>query len=98
MNIFHERVIWMQDVHITCSWREVRQRAEAYEQVFAKRDTVALIDWGCSYKQEEGYIVLEWEGEVDQEFLACLNADRGVLDYCVYDVPCTELTVIPSEI
>ena len=82
-----ERIVWMQDVHITltCPPEQVRQRAENYEQMIA---TIALLDWGFSYKREQGYIVLEWEGQVGGDFLACLAADDEVEDYCVYDVPC----------
>jgi hypothetical protein len=87
-----ERTVWMQDVHITLTGtlQQVLKRAEDYEQEFADDLTVAVLDWGFSWKRQLGYIVLEWEDLAPLEFLARLNADNEVEDYCVYDVPCVE--------
>ena len=80
----------MQDVHIplTCLPERVRQRAENDEHEFANTAAVAMIDWGLSYRREQGSIVLEWEGQIDEDVLTCLATDDGVEDHCVYDVPC----------
>ncbi len=90
----------MQDVHIVYPFEHMLHRAEGYEQEFADDEAVAIIDWGCSYKQEQGYIVLEWDSEVDPDFLKRLDADHDVVDYSVYSVPCRDglgVTTLPSE-
>jgi len=76
-----------QDVHLVFPLDQLVHRVEAYEQEFAMQEMVILIDWGCSYKQERGYLVLEWDGEVDPAFLQQLDTDVSVFDYCVYSVP-----------
>ncbi len=90
----------MQDIHIVYPFEQMLQRAERYEQAFAENEAVTVVDWGCSYKQEQGYIVLEWTNEVDPTFLHQLDADTDVLDYCVYTVPSEEtrsVTLVPLE-
>ena len=77
----------LQDVHLVFPLDQLVNRVEAYEQEFKEQDAVMLIDWGCTYKQERGYLVLEWDGEVDPAFLQRLEIDVSVFDYCVYSVP-----------
>lgn len=82
--------VFMQDIHMTFNLppEQVRKLAEDYEDDFRTCDNVALIDWGFSCKKQHGYIVLEWVDEVAAEFVAQVQADEQVEDYCVYDVPC----------
>jgi len=58
------------------------------EQFEAQKEEVIVLDWGTSYKKEAGYIVLEWEDEVDPTFIDQLTIDNDVEDFCVYTVPC----------
>ena len=44
-------------------------------------------NYGYSQKCVHGYVVLEWLEEADETFLAQLNGDSSVIDYCVYTVP-----------
>jgi hypothetical protein len=85
----------MQDVHLTCALEHLYALVDALEeQCTARQEEVTVLDWGCSYKQEVGYIVLEWEGEVDEAFIEHLSADGTVLDFtisCVPDEQCCPL-------
>ena len=80
-----------QGIHMLYPVEQMLHRAEQYEQEFAENERVTVVDWGCSYKQEQGYIVLEWDGEVDSAFLQRLDADTDVFDYCVYTLPSGEM-------
>jgi hypothetical protein len=83
----------MQDVHITCALEHLYALVDALEeQCAAQREEVTLLDWGCSYKQAVGYIVLEWEDEVDEAFVEQLAADGNVLDFTISCVP-----VVPDD-
>ena len=79
----------MQDVHVLFPLEQLMHRVADCEHQFANQETVTLIDWGCSYKEERGYIVLEWDSEIDAAFLHHLEVDPDVFDYCVYSVPCS---------
>ncbi len=78
----------MQEIHILYPFEDMVQRAEQYEHEFAEHERVTIVDWGYSYKQAQGYIVLEWDDEVDPAFLHQLDTDGDVLDYSVYSLPC----------
>lgn len=78
----------MQDVHITCKWDRLQSMEQALEEQFeGQKEEVSILDWGTSYKKEAGYIVLEWEDEVDAAFIDQLSADSDVEDFSVYTVP-----------
>ncbi len=79
----------MQDVHITCQWDQLQSMVQALEEQFeAQKEEVTVLDWGTSYKKETGYIVLEWEDEVDAAFIDQLTANSDVEDFSVYTIPC----------
>ena len=83
----------MQDVHLTCALEHLYALVDASEEhCVARQEEVTVLDWGCSYKQEMGYIVLEWESEVDEAFIEHLTADGTVLDFTISCVP-----VVPDE-
>ena len=78
----------MQDVHITCALEHLYALVDAFEeQCVVQREEVTVRDFGCSYKQEVGYIILEWESEVDEVFIEQLAADETIADFCVYTAP-----------
>jgi hypothetical protein len=80
----------MQDVHLTCALEHLYALVDSLEEQYtAQREEVTVLDWGCSYKQTRGYIVLEWEDEVDEAFIEQLAADETIADFCVYTIPCT---------
>jgi hypothetical protein len=89
------RMVLMQDIHIACHREQVQTLAESYKQEFKENDAVAVIDWGCSLKQEQGFVVLECDGEIDPAFLERLQADEQILDCAIYSVPCTEFGLPP---
>jgi hypothetical protein len=89
--------IMMQDIHIQCHRERVEALAEEYKQEFQGTDAVALIDWGHTRKLEQGFVVLEWDGEVDEAFLERLHDDTQIIDYDVYNVPCTEFGLPPLQ-
>ena len=79
----------MQDVHIICKWDQLQSMVRALEEQFeAQKEEVTVLDGGTSYKKEAGYIVVEWEDEVDAAFVDQLTADNNVEDFSVYTVPC----------
>jgi hypothetical protein len=83
----------VQDVHITIRQldRLLPSVAAFEEQFAAQREEVAILDWGTSYKRQQGYIVIEWDtDEVDPAFITQLAEDDAVEDFCIYMVP--ELT------
>ncbi len=78
----------MQEVHITCTWDQLQTMAQALEEQFeAQQEEVTVLDWGTSYKKEAGYIVVEWDDEVDAAFIEQLTADNQVEDFSIYSVP-----------
>jgi len=78
----------VQDVHITCRNETLQSFVDALEGQFAgQREEVVVVDYGYSQKCVHGYVVLEWIEEADEVFLAQLDADESVIDYCVYTVP-----------
>ena len=78
----------MQDVHITCLLEHLYATVDTLEERCAVQlEEVSVLDWGCSYKQEVGYIVLEWEDKVDKAFIEHLSADGKVLDFTISCVP-----------
>lgn len=76
----------MQNVHITCQREAVLTLVEALEEQLAPQEESIIVDYGYSQKRVYGYIVLEWLDETDEAFLAQLQADERVLDYCVYTI------------
>src|SRR6266567_3330398 len=85
----HRRRHQMQDVHIICKWDQLQPMVQALEEQFeTQKEVVAVLDWGTSYKREAGYIVLEWDDEVDAAFIDQLTADNDVEDFSIYTVPC----------
>jgi hypothetical protein len=78
----------MQDVHITFPLKHFHSMIAAFEEQFeAQQEEVVVLDFGCSYKRECGYIVIEWDDEVDPTFIDQLYADGNVLDFAIYCVP-----------
>ena len=69
-------------------WGRLQSMVAALEEQFeAQKEEVTVLDWGTSYKKEAGYIVLEWEEEVDTAFIDQLTADNDVEDFSVYTIP-----------
>ena len=78
----------MQEVHIICNkWEQLQSMVQALEEQFeAQKEEVTVLDWGTSYKKESGYIVVEWDDEVDATFIDQLTADNDVEDFSIYTV------------
>jgi len=80
----------MQDIHITFPLDQLEPMVAAFEAQFAAQpEEVTILAWGCSWKQEVGCLILEWMDEVDEAFIQQLTADHSILDFSVYDVPCS---------
>ena len=80
----------MQHIHLTCGGACLFSQVEALSEQFqAVPEAVSILDYGYMQKSSHtGFIVLEWLDEVDEGFITQLDADSGILDYCVYTVPC----------
>lgn len=72
-------------IHITLHPSVVDTTYAKFEQWFAGRDEVQLVDVGTSDKAQLGFIILEWmECDIDQLFLSILDSEETVADYCLY--------------
>ena len=81
----------MFDVHITFPLDQLAPMLAGFSKQFAApSEDVTVLDWGCSYKLEQAYIVLEWTDEVADTFIQQLTADSMVLDFSVYHVACAD--------
>ena len=79
----------MQDMYITFPLEHFHMMVAAFEeQCAAQPEDVAILDFGCSYKREQGYIVIEWHDSVSPAFIEHLSAESNVLDFSVYSIPC----------
>jgi hypothetical protein len=79
----------MQDVHITFPLEHFHAMVAAFEeQCAAQPEDVAILDFGCSYKLQQGYIVIEWNRDVDPVFIEQLSAESTILDFTMYSLPC----------
>ncbi len=79
----------MQDVHITFPVEHFHALVAVFvEQCAAQQEEVVVLDFGCSYKLQQAYIVIEWNDAVSPEFIEQLNTNSSVLDFSIYGVPC----------
>ena len=79
----------MQDVHIIFPLERFHTMVSAFEEQFeAQQEEVVVVDFGCSYKLQQGYIVIEWSDNVSPKFIEQLDADSKVLDFTIYCVSC----------
>ena len=75
----------LQAIHFTMPAENREWILAKIAQWFEKRDDVILVATGATEKSGQGYILLEWEGvEIDPLFLALLEHEDLVDDYCVY--------------
>lgn len=87
----------MQDIHITFPLDQFHALLAAFEVQFeAQQPEVTVLDFGSSYKQAVGYLVLEWADEVDESFIHQLTADNTIGDFCVY-IPGRSLSPEPHS-
>jgi hypothetical protein len=85
----------MQEVHLTCALEHLYALVDALDEHCAARgEEVTVRDFGCSYKQEVGYIVLAWQSQVDEAFIKHLSADGSVLDFTISCVPDEQLDLL----
>ena len=78
----------MQAIHLTFPLDQLHGLVAALEAQFeAQQPEVTVLDFGASYKQSVGYLVLQWADEVDASFIHHLTADPTILDFCVYSIP-----------
>ena len=79
----------MQYLHLTCSRARLYDLVEAFKEHFAGCEAVSLTDYGISSKLIQAYIVIGWDGEIDEPFLDQLLADPTILDLSIFTVPCS---------
>jgi hypothetical protein len=66
-------------VVISCQKRHLSSLIDTLEREFGILDV--LKDHGQSTKEQQGYIILEWDGEIGPEFESYLKSDERVLDF-----------------
>lgn len=75
----------LQGVYFTVPLQQREWMLAKIEQWFAERDEIIFISSGETHKQQQGYILLEWEGVgIDPLFLAILTHEEMVDDYTIY--------------
>ena len=59
--------------------------AEKFQQWFARRQEVRIVDCGTSDKVHLGFVLMEWiECDIDQLFLDILEAEEAIADYTLF--------------
>ncbi len=76
-------------IHISYPRQQLHGMVEALKAQFADSDEVSVVDYGISTKQVQGYIVLAWQQEVNEDFIAQLEQDSTVLDLSIFTGPCS---------
>ena len=72
-------------VHIILDPNALEPTLERLNFWFEDRTDVFLVDSGHTQKNEDGFIILEWEGFlIDPLFLKILQHDDAVLDFTLY--------------
>jgi hypothetical protein len=89
-----EQIVWTQEVHLFCPREQVEVLAHAYVEEFKGRQDVQVVRWGRTNKQQQGVIILEWDGEVPWPFLDRLEQSQAIEDFYLQGV-CYDL--IPPE-
>jgi hypothetical protein len=73
-----------QGVYIACAKQDVDALVDMFTHWFANRDDITLVDAGSSQKGGQGFVILEWEGEVERRMLTWLRNQETVDDYSLY--------------
>lgn len=81
-----EQEVWTQEVHLICPHERVEELAHAYLEEFKGKQGIQVVRWGHTSKQQQGFIILEWDGEVPWSFLDRLEQDTAILDFYLHDV------------
>jgi hypothetical protein len=72
-------------IYITLHPEAVDEAAATFQQWFARRSEVRIVDIGTSDKARLGFILMEWvECDVDQLFLDILDSTQVIADYTLY--------------
>ena len=79
----------MQYLHLTCSWACLHDLVDTFTQQFAGRAEVAVLDYGVSPKAVQGYLVLGWDGDIEDAFIDHLVARPEILDLSIFTLPCS---------
>jgi hypothetical protein len=79
------------DIVILCSPRLVQAISAAFSVQFEAQKLDASVIWaGTSAKYGQGVIVIEWEGDVPEDFVDQLKREVDFIDYMLYEVPTIE--------
>lgn len=81
-----EKIVWTQEAHLRCSQEIVETLAHSYVQEFKENKNVQVIRWGYTCKQRQGFIIMEWDGEVDEAFLDRLEKSKDIQDFYIQGV------------
>jgi hypothetical protein len=75
-----------QEAHLICPHEQVEAMAHAYVEEFKGNQAVQVLRWGYTSKQRQGFIILEWDGEVPWPFLDRLEQSKDIQDFYLRDV------------
>jgi hypothetical protein len=80
----------MYHIYLTCASDHLPVSVHLFEQGEIEQVDLEVLDFGHTRKGQNGYLVLEIEGELDPTLLAYLQNESAILDYVVVSVPCQE--------
>ena len=66
---------------------DLGENLDTIKDWYETRDDVVLVDSGTSFKRDEGFIIMEWEGSLpDRLFIDILRTDPTIIDFAVYGI------------
>lgn len=75
----------VQGVFITMERSAMDDCIPEFQAWFEERDEVRIVNFGTTDKQEDGCMVIEWDGyEIDPLFLTILEQRDEIIDFVVY--------------
>jgi|SRR5450755_1223982 len=73
-----------QGIYISCDTQDVDALIDTFERWFANRDDIALVGSGSSRKLGQGFVILEWDGQVERSIISWLQRQDIVTDFSLY--------------
>lgn len=73
-----------QGIYISCNKQDVDTLTDTFERWFADRDDITLVGSGSSRKLGQGFVILEWDGQVERSIISWLRRQEIVTDFSLY--------------
>lgn len=73
-----------QGIYISCDTQDVDALIGTFERWFANRDDIVLVGSGSSRKLGQGFVILEWDGQVERSIISWIQRQDIVTDFSLY--------------